>query len=433
MAVSTSAIRTPLGAIRREVSVAPYLVDACRDLVHALDRLGRHADVIDAWCKLGDALAHHERLDEAVVAYREALDRKIDCLPARLGLGDVYFRLLQPLQTIEHLEAALAIEPAHEKAHQRLGWAYALAGNLERNYAEIAWYDRYGPWKRFEQPHWDGGPLDGKTILLWINAGLGDMIQHIRFASDVKARGARVIVECHRALVPVLARMPCVDEAVPAKTALPHFDIHSLVANLPRVLGIGWRTIPASVPYLSVDARCVRTWKRRLARTPGRSRRTVGVVWTCGAEASDVRVRSASLAAFAPLGDVSGVRFVSLLPGPVAQEGQETQHALTIEAPLDEACSIADTAALILNLDLVITVDTMAAHLAGALARPVWVLVPYVTDWRWGLDAESTAWYPTMRLFRQTRVNDWTGVIAHVRDALETWTGGETLAGAMVT
>jgi tetratricopeptide (TPR) repeat protein len=386
-------------------------IDVCRYMVSTLELLGRSDEIAGAQYRLGHALECCGRLSEAASAYQQVLLRKPDSLNALVHLGSMHLRLGQPSAAIPCFEAALGIEPDQPAAHQRLGHAHALTGNLEKNWDETAWIDRYGPWKRFEQPLWDGSSLEGKTILLWLNAQLGDTVQFLRFVPFVKERGARVLVESRRELVPLVEKMPCVDRVVPMGTPIPRFDVHAFLTTIPRILRTGWGNIPAGVPYLTVSADLVTQWRVRLGNSHGR---TIGLVW---ASARD-RYRQIPLSAFGRFAELSGIRFVSLQFGPPAVELLFPPAGLHLESPLDESCSIADTAAVIQNLDLVISMDTLVAHVAGALGQQTWMLLPFARDWRWGLEGERTPWYPTMRLFRQRRIGEWGDVLDQVRAAL---------------
>jgi tetratricopeptide (TPR) repeat protein len=404
-----------LNSLRSALEIEPTNVRVCQLFVYALELLGRRADAVDAWCVLGAALRAHGQLEEAAAAYQQALARKPSNLRALFGLGAIYVELARPLEAIKYLEAVLGSEPEHAAAHQLIGWAFAAIGDLQRNWDEIAWFDAHGPWKRFEQPHWDGRPLHGKTILLWINAGLGDTIQHLRFVPQVKALAGHVVVECDRVLVPIVQRMACVDDVVAKQTPLPNFDVHALFASLPRIFQVGLASVPNEVPYVTIESSHIEKWRARISQWPEMK---VGLVWGSRSIGWDAGLKSLPLASFAPLAGVPSVRFVSLQLGPQAAELTAPPRGLAIERVLDDAATIVDTSAIIMSLDLVITIDTMIAHLAGALGRPVWTLLRYAADWRWLLDGETSPWYPTMRLFRQTRRGDWSGVLERVRAEL---------------
>ncbi len=399
--------------------VNPDSVDVCRDLVCGLELLGHRDETIWAWCSYGTALARRDQFSDAADAYREALKRKPNCLRALIGLGCVSLQLAEPHEAVARLEAARAIDPANARVHQRLGWAYAFVGDLESSWEEMSWFN-YGASRRFEQPVWDGSPLSGRTILLWSSAGLGDAVQFIRFAETVKGLGARVVVECQPQLLPLFKQAPYIDAAVPINTPLPRFDLHAPPATLQRVLRTRWDTIPSNIPYLMVEGSLITAWRQRLQPSEAMA---IGLVWSGKPYGFNARLKSMRLSDLMPLANLEGVRFISLQLGPPAGELLTSPFGPLIEVFLNESTPIVETAALIMNLDLVITVDTMIAHLAGALGKPVWTMLAHGPDWRWRLDGELTPWYPTMRLFRQSHAGRWSEVVISVRSALESILG----------
>jgi tetratricopeptide (TPR) repeat protein len=404
-------------AFRTALATDPRDLDACWHLVSALELLKGRDEAVDAWLRLGAALENKDRFQDAAAAYREALNRRPNCLRALIGLGSAHLQLAKPREALKWFEGALVVAPDHALAHQGRGWSHAMIGDVASDWDDISWFDHHGPRPRFEQPIWDGSRLEGRTILLWSHAGLGDVIQLIRFAPLVKERGLRIVIECARTLASLVDDMKCVDCVITQGSPLPSFDVQAQLTALPQILQIGWGTIPNQVPYLSVRQSLIETWRDRLASL--RDRR-IGLAWAGAPYGRNARLRFMPLASFSKLADLPNVRFVSLQLGPQAAELLAPSPGLAVARCLDESCTVADTAALISNLDLVITVDTMIAHLAGALARRVWTMLPYEVDWRWRLDSETTPWYPTMRLFRQTRTKNWSDVLTSIRETLET-------------
>jgi ADP-heptose:LPS heptosyltransferase len=266
----------------------------------------------------------------------------------------------------------------------------------------------------FPQPRWLGErSIVGKTILLYGEQGLGDTIQFSRFVPEVAARGARVVLEVQRSLVRLLEHLPGVTEVVAQGDDLPWFDLHCPLPSLPAVLGITLETLPAK-PYLAAAPERAVAWLQRVRAFPSLR---VGLVWagttSLGADAR----RSMELATLAPLAEVRGVTFLSL------QKDRGTAHILRSAAPrphdfTPELSDFAETAALVEALDLVISVDTSVAHLAGAMGKPVWVLLRFDADWRWLRGREDSPWYPTARLFKQAAPGDWDSVISCVAAAL---------------
>ena len=263
--------------------------------------------------------------------------------------------------------------------------------------------------RRYSVPEWDGSPLDGRSIFVHAEQGLGDSIQFVRYAKLLKARGAgRVIVECSPTTTALLAGVDGVDELIVPGMPLPPFDVHAYLMSLPLLLGTTLDNIPAEVPYLTAPSRPV----AQFVRNTGEGMR-VGLAWAGNALHQRDLMRSLSLETLTPVLGTAGVTFFSLQKGPAAQQLGTLQGAniINLDPQLND---LADTAAAIAELDLVIAVDTAVAHLAGALGKPVWVLLPHVPDWRWMLARDDSPWYPTMRLFRQPAVKAWVPAIASV-------------------
>ncbi len=265
------------------------------------------------------------------------------------------------------------------------------------------------------QPLWDGSSLQGKSILLYPEQGLGDTLQFIRYAPLVKQTGATVIVQCQPPLLRLLATCAGIDRLLPEGADLPPFDVQAPLLSLPRILRTTLASIPANIPYLSADPDLRARWRQSLS---GVADFKVGIAWQGNPGHKRDRQRSVPLAAFAPLAEAPGVRLVSLQKGPGHEQLTELAERLRVLDLTDELEDFADTAALLSNLDLVITVDTAVAHLAGAMGIPVWVALPIVPDWRWLLERQDSPWYPTMRLFRQTAWGDWAGVFERLTGAL---------------
>jgi tetratricopeptide (TPR) repeat protein len=429
--------------------INPHDVRACRVYVETLRRLPfQRGNLVGALCSLGAALempGSNNNLAEALKAYQEAVSIKPDCLRALLRLGDLALRFGEPQKAIEYFEAALAIDPEHPIAHINLGWALRITGDFTRGWKESAWNFLAGDKRRFEQPLWDGSPLCGRTLLLWAESALGDTIQDLRYLPFVKVAAAagpgegpdaRIVVECDRRLVSLVDGLTVVGAAVGViqivanDAPLPAFDVHLPLRQLPEVLGIDLSVIPNRVPYLKVKPHLEAAWRETLAlgrshsSEPGQGRGahdgrdephernrdiTVGIVWAGDESRADAHSTSASLMAFEPLAHIESVRFISLQRGPSAAELVAPPTGLRVERTLTEFCSAADTAAVMNNLDLIITVDGMTAHLAGALGKPVWVLAAFSPAW-WlrHCDGDRSLWYPTIRVFRQEMAGNWT-------------------------
>jgi hypothetical protein len=250
-------------------------------------------------------------------------------------------------------------------------------------------------------------------VLIHEEQGFGDMLQFIRYAPLVAARGGEVIVRCHRFLKELLRDVTGVSAIVSHEDPLREFDLHVPILSLPSIFQTNRVTIPREVPYLFADPGRREAWRQRLGDSGARLR--VGLAWAGNAKNRRDQARSIGLDRLLPLLRVAGIDFVSLQ----IDRGQirEFPEAVAIADLTEHIHDFADTAALMAELDLIVTVDTAAAHLAGALARPVWMLLPFVPDWRWGLEGETTLWYPTMRLFRQPAPGDWEAVVTRALTA----------------
>ena len=265
----------------------------------------------------------------------------------------------------------------------------------------------------------------GKIVLLHGDGGLGDAIQFCRYAPLIAAAGAEVRLVVPDPLVRLLRGLPGIGGISGENAPLPPFDVHCPLMSLPHAFGATLETIPATVPYLWPRGEAVEMWKTRLAGLPGTR---VGLVWAAGARSgvpiaeAFSRRKSMTLAALAPLAAVPGINFVSLQLGPEAKQARHPPPGLAVHDVTDRITDFEDTAAIVANLDLVITVDTAVAHLAGAMGRPVWLMNLFDTDWRWLLDREDSPWYPTLRIFRQPASGDWASVARAVAAALRAFT-----------
>jgi hypothetical protein len=266
--------------------------------------------------------------------------------------------------------------------------------------------------------------LEGRTLLLHSEQGFGDALQFIRYLPLVARRGARVFVECQEALQRLVQTMSADSTVVARGRPLPPFDVHCPLLSLPRLFATDLASIPRDVPYLHADAAEAGVWRERLADASASLK--VGLVWAGRPTHANDRNRTMKLAGFAPLARIPGVRFVSLQKGDAAAEAKSPPEGMELSDPTEELHDFADTAALVAALDLVIAVDTSVVHLAGALGKPVWVLLPFAPDFRWLLGRSDSPWYPTMRLFRQQRAGEWDYVIAEVRSQLEALAEGRS-------
>jgi len=296
-----------------------------------------------------------------------------------------------------------------------------VRGDFLQGWEEYEWRwktkDAAFPERNFAQPQWDGSPLEGRTLLLHAEQGLGDAIQFIRYLPLVAQNGGNIVLECQPELQRLFQRMAPDLPVLAMGQALPAFDVHCPLMSLSRVFSTDLGNIPQTVPYLHADAAEAALWGERLAGLG--SSLKVALVWAGNPTNKNDRKRSLKLASLAPLAEVPGVRFISLQKGDATAEARTLPAGVALIDVAEDLKDFADTAALLANLDLVISVDTAVVHLAGAMGRPVWTLLPFAPDWRWLLGRADSPWYPTMRLFRQPAIGDWDAVIAEVREQLQ--------------
>ena len=430
----------------------------------ALASLERALAIAPDW---PEALANHGLLlldlgrpDAALASLDQALARQPKNVTALLTSGDAALALGHPADALARFDHAIALRPHHAQAHRHRATALNELDRLEdalaalRRAAELepagpedrfhaalthlALGDYRAGWREFEQrwnlpdaqPHrprfqpplWRGETdLAGRRILLYHEQGMGDTLQFCRYAPLLAARGATVLLRAPEPLHRLLRTLDGVSQVLGETAPLPPFDLHCPLMSLPLACGTLVETIPAAVPYLRADPTATARWRERLQPLQGLR---VGLVWSGnprpdepGANAVDRR-RSTGLARLAPLAAIPGVSFVSLQKGAAAAQAASPPAGMALHDWTAELTDFADTAALVAALDLVISVDTSVVHLAGALARPVWVLNRFAMCWRWLRGRTGSPWYPTARLFRQPAPGDWDSVIAQVAAAL---------------
>jgi tetratricopeptide (TPR) repeat protein len=401
---------------------------ACRAAI-ALDPL--HAS---AHTNLGVALLRQDRPQEAIAAHRLAIALDPD-------LAKAYSNLAEGLKDEGRLDEALqanrkAVSLASCNDIQRFNHALALLmeGDYEAGWQAYEVRRKSGvlaPRERsFAVPEWRGEPLQGRTLLLHAEQGLGDTLQFVRFIPDLLEPGVSIVIESQRALVGLLQSLSAV-RVVAQGDPLPAFDVHLPLMSLPHVLGTRLDSIPAAVPYLASDPEKVARWKARIGKTADLA---IGVVWSGNPSHAFDRRRSIAAAAVLPAFVMPGVRLFSLQKD---ARPEDTAILKTMAATVTDLAPLlddfTDTAAALEALDLVIAVDTSAAHLAGALGRPVWVMLPFALDWRWLRDREDSPWYPTMRLFRQCTPRIWTDVLSRIRCELSSLTHDRRIARDLVS
>jgi tetratricopeptide (TPR) repeat protein len=373
----------------------------------------------ETWNMSGTIYHCLQRVEEAEACYRKALELEPEGLSLLNNLGSILntrAKLQEAVSVFRHL---LEINDQYAEGHWNMALALLGMGEYAEGWREYEWRFRKAnpvPERNLTQPRWDGSTLGGKTILVYAEQGFGDTLQFIRYTPMVAGRGGKVIVECQvSALKRLLESCPGVAEVVVAGSSLPHFDCHVPLLSLPLLFGTTLETIPASVPYLKALPADVEKWRMRLGEKKGLR---VGLVWYGRQDQVLNRKRSCPLELFSPLGSVPNVEFYSLQIGEGAEQLKEGTPGLYIKDLTGEITDFADTAAFIANLDLVVTIDTAVAHLAGAVGAQTWVILPYGADWRWLQNRSDSPWYPTMRLFRQQTPGDWAPVLVDVAEAL---------------
>ncbi len=358
-------------------------------------------------------LAHYE---PAAELYRQALARE-PSTGAFTSLGNTLRAMGRLEEALAAHESAVSAAPGDAEARFNRALTLLAAGDYPLGFMEYEWrWQRTGHRARAPGKWWRGELPEGRTILLHAEQGLGDTLQFVRYAPLVAGLGARVVMEVQPELLRLAAAIRGVAEVVPSGQTLPPFDLQCPLLSLPRVFKTRLETVPATVPYLTVDPDMVAAWGSRL---PQDGTLRVGICWAGAAHLDDVGARlidqrrSIGLGALAPLAGIDGVQWVSLQKS--ASGNPEQIAGFPMLDVMDQVDDFADTAALVANLDLVISVDTAVAHLAGALGRPVWMLSRYDGCWRWLHGRDDTPWYPTMRIYSQERPLDWSSVIGRIR------------------
>ncbi|CAH2605604.1 Tetratricopeptide repeat protein (plasmid) [Rhodovastum atsumiense] len=367
---------------------------------------------------LGNVLLKQARPEQAAACYRLALEITPDNPGAYSNLGKALQEQGHPEEAFTCFQRAIALAPDLPDARHNRAMALLARGDMAAGWQEYEWRWRTPQMTRFRrdfpQPQWQGEAAPGQTLLIHAEQGFGDTLQFCRYASLAAARGLRVIMEVQPPLLRLLRDLPDVDRVVARGEELPQFDLHCPMLSLPFALGTTLATIPGDTPYLHADATQVVAWKARLAATVGQRQR-IGLVWAGNPRAHLAvgaaldRHRSIPPERLASLLDLPGRQFFSLQKdGPAAPAG------LGLIDHMAEMKDFADTAALVVALDMVISVDTAVAHLAAALGRPVWLLDRFNPCWRWLLGRRDSPWYPTLRIYRQPRPGDWDAVLTEV-------------------
>jgi len=374
-------------------------------------------DHAEAHSNLGNLLQDQDKLDEAAACFRRALHLKPDYFDAHNNLGNALRALGRLAEAAACYDQALLLQPDQPQVHLSRALCRLQMGDFEQGWAEYEWRLKCKEFSipPFRQPVWDGTPLDGRVILLVADHGLGDTLQFVRYASLVRARGGRVILACQQSLARLAMSCPGIEQVIVEGALLPEFEVHAPLMSLPRIVGTTLDSIPAEVPYLTADESLVGQWGRVLDPAGGFK---IGIAWQGNPRYRRDRERSFRLAQLEPVARLADVRLFSLQNGFGTEQIGEVESQFAVTDLGGRLTDFMDVAAVMRNLDLVITPDTSLAHLAGALGVPVWVALPFAPDWRWLADRPASPWYPTMRLFRQSTGGDWDEVFERIASEL---------------
>jgi tetratricopeptide (TPR) repeat protein len=419
-------------AFRRALKIRPDHIEALHNLGlchHKMRRLEAaeacyrrvlelSPDHHQALLNMGNIRLDRGDLEEMAHWYRKALSRSQPSAEACVNVG----RMLQNQGRLDEAltcyDQALGIDHGHADAHFSRATVLLQTGYWKEGWQEYEWRFRKANWRaaypyRLPGRRWQGQDFSGQTLLIHCEQGFGDAIQFCRFLPLVKARGGRVVLEAPAALAGIFRSLAGVDHILgfssKAMTTYP-FDLHAPLLSLPGILGTTPENIPAGVPYLLAPPEKEAFWKPRMA---GREFQ-VGIVWASSGWNKMLAEKSCGLASFRPIADMDGIRMIGLQKGGPSGDAQSMAGMANFVNLGEEFADFGDTAAVIEHLDLVLTVDTAVAHLAGAMGKPVWVVLPFEADWRWQVGREDSPWYPTMRLYRQTRTRNWQEVFLRV-------------------
>ena len=424
-----------LEMMRRSIAIKPNVSFFHKNLGAVLQAMAQFKEAAEAYeraIKLepNDATGHHalgvvlEKLHEyerAKEAYGRAIQLDTRHAPSYFNLGVITEYHGEYEASLRMLEKAIELKPDYALARTSRATALLRLGRFENGWREYEWRWRLPQFKSDlpdpARPVWNGEALQGRTILLRCEQGLGDTIQFVRYATLVKERGAEKVILLAQAPVANLMKHAAgVDEVVAHGEPTPAYDVQVPLLSLPRIFDTKMTTIPAPVPYVTAEAERVAAWRDKLAPDAGMK---VGLVWSSNPGHPLARFRTTTLSTFAPLAAVERVSFYSLQKGEPSIQAAAPPSGMKLVDRTAELADFADTAALIETLDLVITVDTAVAHLAGAMGKKTFTIVPFLSDFRWFLDRDDSPWYPTMRLFRLRSMYGWDEAVGRVKAALD--------------
>jgi FkbM family methyltransferase len=406
-----------------------YLGMACHDQQRFEEAVQAYRQALEiqsrfpvAWNNLGNSFRQLRRLEDAVAAFDQALRLKPDYVNAYRNKGTTLLWEGRIDAALDCYRQALRLSPEDAETHKNIGVIGLMRGDFREGWPEYEWRLRLPEchFPAHPQPVWDGSPLDGKTLLLVGEQGLGDTIQFFRYGAELKRRfDCRVVLQCPGAVIPFLQSGNGIDQFVPSQDPAPRCDLWCPLLSVPARLGqCDAAHFPSSVPYLFAQADRIEAWRAQFAEFGGMR---VGLAWQGNPQHQADRMRSIPFAEFLPLQRLAGVHWFSLQKGVGLEQRDRYAGRFDVKPipGMDESgAAFLDSAAIMHHLDLIITIDSAIAHVAGALGIPTWLLLAHVPDWRWMLDRTDSPWYPSLRIFRQPQVGDWSNVIRQVADQL---------------
>ena len=439
LALSLSAVKKfdeALAAAEKATVVAPTHAQAWHDRALVLERADRGSEAAPLYRRavelnpkdsslhgaLGRALSANGQATEALESF--ARGRGLNPVDHRFPLNESkqFFQLQQYQMALTAARSAVRLAPHDAECHAALAFALLAMGDYLEGFAEYEWRWRSATFttkpRDFASPLWDGSEIAGRELLVHSEQGFGDIFQFLRYLPSLLERKIKVIIEVPYKIAGLVRRMSPALRVIISGTILPSFDLHVPMLSLPGIFKTTLDRLPANVPYLRADPVLLEQWRNRITAETGESKAMrVGLVWA-GSPKPDPR-RSATFQDYAALANVAGVSWIALQPDSHGAEADAPPAGMKILNLGAELRDFADTtASTFACLDLLITIDTSSAHLAGAMGIPTWVMLPHSPDWRWQAAEESSPWYPTVKLFRQTTRGDWAGVVERVADEL---------------
>lgn len=397
-------------------------------IVHYKNAYAQNTRDLNVLLKLANTYNIINEHEHALALYKKGMELAPQSTTMRYNAGYSLRQMGKNKEAIEFYEQTIKLNPHYAKSHFSLGLSLLQLGNFERGWQEHEWrwaaYDEKPP--EYKKPVWDGSDPKGKTIFITCEQGLGDTFQFIRYAQLLKEKGAQVLVQTQSPLKTILQQCPYIDRVVSVGDILPDFDFHVATMSLPLLFKTQIDTVPANIPYLYAKPELVAYWQKELATDTNFK---IGLCWhgnpnySTQALRETVKAKSCHVHTFLPLADIKGISLYSLQKVGGTDQLKELNGKLTIKeftGDFDNTHGrFMDTAAVIKQLDLVITIDTSIAHFAAALGTPTWVLLPEPADWRWIIGRNDTPWYPNMRLFKQHQRGDWQSAMHDITTALK--------------